>query len=190
MSHRSVICIALDSATGSRSPCVHRRSRPVSDRGWRATAVELHPGPCASMSVVEPREAHMDGTSLFDHLNRQLTRLCTVTGADSATAQRSLRDLLGPAADEPRHRPPGWESGIADDHTPVEFSVAFNRGAPPILRILGEARAATATPRAHLAAGHEFVRVQAARYGLSLIPYATVGDLFESDDPQSNFTLW
>jgi DMATS type aromatic prenyltransferase len=132
----------------------------------------------------------MDHTSLHDHVNGQLARLCAITGTDARTVEHLLADLLGPAGTRPRSRPPAWTSGVADDHTPVEFSLAFHRRERPTLRILAEALAAVPTPEAHLAAGHDFVRRQAALRGLSAASFDRVRDLFLPDRPQGVFALW
>ena len=132
----------------------------------------------------------MHETSLFDHVHGQLGRLCAVTGADPVTAAQVLRDLWGSEAPGARSERAPWSSGVSDDHTPVEFSLAFHRGERPTLRILAEALAASPAPRARLAAGHAFIRAQAARHGLSLAAFDRVRDLFLPDDPRDGFGLW
>lgn len=129
-------------------------------------------------------------TSLHSHLIEQLTGLCSVTGADPATAGRLLADLLGPAGTRPVGQPPGWPSGIADDHTPVEYSLAFHPGGPATLRILAEAAAAEPTAAAHLAAALAFVRTQAGRHGLTMSSFDQVYELFAPAEPHSDFTIW
>ncbi|GAA1867097.1 tryptophan dimethylallyltransferase family protein [Asanoa iriomotensis] len=132
----------------------------------------------------------MDQTTLFDRLAGQLHRLSILTRTDPTVAGRLLADLLGPAGARPLDRAPAWPSGIADDHTPVEFSLAFHAGTPPTLRILAEAPADVLTPAAHLAAGHAFVRAQADRLTLSLAAFDRVRHLFMPNDPRAAFTLW
>src|SRR5947207_12102102 len=73
--------------------------------------------------------------SLLEHLSAQSERLCEIFGTDSASARRILADLLGPTGSRSLSQPPAWPSNVADDHTPVEFSVAFNEHAHPTLRI-------------------------------------------------------
>jgi DMATS type aromatic prenyltransferase len=79
---------------------------------------------------------------------------------------------------------------VADDHTPVEFSVAFNENERPTLRILGEAIDTVPSAAANLAAAHRFVRAQAIRFGLALSRFDRIHDLFATDDPRGGFGLW
>jgi hypothetical protein len=132
----------------------------------------------------------MSQTSLFDHLKVQLHGLCAVTDADPDVAERLLGDLLGDAGTALRDRPPRWASGVSDDHTPMEYSLAFHRGEGPTLRVLAEALAVRPTLEAHLAAGQAFVRTQAARHGLALDSFDRVRDLFTPIRPQHTFTVW
>jgi DMATS type aromatic prenyltransferase len=79
---------------------------------------------------------------------------------------------------------------VADDHTPVEFSVAFNENERPTLRVLGEAMDLVPSPVANLAAAHRFVRAQAVRFGLPLSRFDRVHEVFATDDPRGAFGLW
>jgi Tryptophan dimethylallyltransferase len=132
----------------------------------------------------------MDDLSLLEHLGEQSARLCEVTRTDSASVMRLLADLLGPAGSTALSEGPSWSSGIADDHTPVEFSVAFNTYGGPSLRILGEALASPAGTTANLAAAYRFLGAQADRFGLTTSRLARVRDLFASPDPNAVFALW
>jgi DMATS type aromatic prenyltransferase len=132
----------------------------------------------------------MDDLSLLEPLGEQSARLCEVTRTDSASVMRLLADLLGPAGSTALSEGPSWSSGIADDHTPVEFSVAFNTYGGPSLRILGEALASPAGTTANLAAAYRFLGAQADRFGLTTSRLARVRDLFASPDPNAVFALW
>jgi hypothetical protein len=132
----------------------------------------------------------MGELTLLDHLGHQTTRLCGVTGMDPVPVRRLLADLLGPAGRIPRSHGPAWPSDVADDHTPVEFSVAFHRHGGVTLRLLAEALAAPAGTVANLAAAHRFLDAQTARLGLDTSRFAMVRDLFAAPDPEALFALW
>ncbi|WP_213450700.1 tryptophan dimethylallyltransferase family protein [Rhizomonospora bruguierae] len=132
----------------------------------------------------------MGALSVFEHTNGQLARLCEVVGVDPDAPIELLRDLLGPTGSRRLSEPPAWPSDIADDHTPVEFSVAYNRAEPPSLRILGEALGAPPGARANLSAAHRLLRAQAHRSGLSTSRLDRVRNVFATDAPQGEFALW
>jgi DMATS type aromatic prenyltransferase len=132
----------------------------------------------------------VDATSLLGHLNGQLLRLCEVAQIDPQDPLALLGDLLGSAGSRPLSEPPVWPSGVADDHTPVEFSLAFNHGEPPALRILGEALGSPPGALANMAATHAFLAAQVRRFGLSMSRLAEVQDLFATEHPQGEFALW
>jgi DMATS type aromatic prenyltransferase len=128
--------------------------------------------------------------SLVAHVTDQLVRLCRVTGADPVLSTGLVGDLLGPAGARPRHAGPAWPSDVADDHTPVEFSVAFDAHGRPTLRILAEAAPADPAAPADLAPAWAFLHRQAGRHGLALSRLDRVRDLFTTDRPQGAFGMW
>lgn len=132
----------------------------------------------------------MTGSSLFDYLARQLTGLCDVAGSPSGEPLRLLGALLGPTGSRSLSDPPAWRSNVADDHTPVEFSIACNTGEPPTLRILGEALGSPPNAMSNHRAAHRFLRARTRRSGMSLSRLAAVQDLFATDRPSGEFTLW
>jgi hypothetical protein len=132
----------------------------------------------------------MSDLSLLQHLGQQSARLCEVTGTDPNVVSHLLADLLGPAGSTALSHGPAWPSGVADDHTPVEFSVAFNLHGGMTLRILGEALASPADAAANLTAADRFLDAQADRFGVAMSRYARVRDLFASPDPDAAFALW
>jgi DMATS type aromatic prenyltransferase len=101
-----------------------------------------------------------------------------------------LMDLLGANGQRPLSEPPAWPSNVADDHTQVEFSVAFNGAEPPSLRILGEALGSPPGARANMAAGYQFIDSQAAKFGWSTSRLNAVRDLFATEQPQGVFAVW
>ncbi len=101
-----------------------------------------------------------------------------------------LTDLLGANGARPLSEPPAWPSNVADDHTQVEFSLAFNEEEPPSLRILGEVLGSPPDARRNMSAGYEFIDSQAVKLGLSTSRLHAVRDLFATEHPQGVFTLW
>ncbi len=127
--------------------------------------------------------------SLFEHLGPQLERLSEIVGTDSVSARRLLADLLGSTGSRPLSEPPAWPSVVADDHTPVEFSIALNEVGRPSLRVLGEVLSESPSPAANLLAGYTFLRTQAARFGLAMSRFDRVRDVFDTENPQGGFAL-
>ncbi|RAK43203.1 DMATS type aromatic prenyltransferase [Actinoplanes lutulentus] len=132
----------------------------------------------------------MQDVSVFDHLGGQIRRLCDVVGIDPATPVELLSELLGAHGSRPLDAPPAWPSDVADDHTPIEFSIAYNDSEPPALRILAEAFGTTPGVRANALATYDFLHAQAERYGLSTRRLEAVRDLFATESPQGDFVLW
>lgn len=132
----------------------------------------------------------MPGSSLLDCLNGQLVRLSTIAGIDPATPLRLTSDLLGSVGSRPAAEPPAWPSAIADDHTPVEYSLAYGQGQPPALRILAEAIGSPPSVRNNMAATHRFLSRQTQRLGLSVSRLAAVQELFSDDEPYGDFVTW
>lgn len=132
----------------------------------------------------------MDEVFLSDRLGDQLRRLCAAVGIGAAEPLELLEGLLGPAGPQPLSAPPPWPSNVADDHTPVEFSVAFSPTEPPTVRILGETLGAPPGRLANMLATQRFLDTQAHRAGLSTSRLDSVRDLFATYDPQGVFALW
>ena len=132
----------------------------------------------------------MHGLSVVDHLGNQLARLARVLGIEPSTPVDLLAGLLGTHGSRPMSEPPPWPSDVADDHSPVEFSVAFQENTPPSLRILAEALGAPTGLRSNMSAAYAFLDAQAERFGLSMDRLNTVRDLFATEHPQGDFSLW
>lgn len=132
----------------------------------------------------------MSALSLYEHTRSQLEQLCVVVGTDPSQAVNLLSDLLGPAGSRPVRQPSAWPSNVADDETPIEFSVACNESERPTLRILGEALGWQPSAAANLAAAHRFLGVAAHRFNLSMSRFDLVQDLFVTGQPQGPFSLW
>lgn len=132
----------------------------------------------------------MRSVSVVEHLNGQLARLCKATGTDPSMPIELLRDLLGAHGSRPLSEGPAWPSNVADDHTPVEFSLAYSSEEPPALRILAEALGSPPNVQANMSAAYRFIDVHAARLNLSTSRLSSVSDLFVADDPYGKFALW
>ena len=132
----------------------------------------------------------MHNPSVFDHLGGQLDRLCQVLAIDPGTPLDLLAGILGPLRERPLSEPPAWPSDIADDHTSVEFSVAYNDSEPPAVRILAEATGTPPGVAENMSAAYAFLAGQSDRFGLSTHRLEAVRDLFTVEQPQGSFGLW
>ncbi len=128
--------------------------------------------------MIAPDRGPAPSRTLFDHGAQQLRALCQVAGfADDAVRIVALfRDVTASWGATPLDRPPRW-SGIADDCSPMELSVAFG-GRQPELRVLVEAHAEPASPAAYWAAGQRLTATLCARFGLDAGPLGRLQDLF------------
>ncbi|RKT87519.1 aromatic prenyltransferase, DMATS type [Saccharopolyspora antimicrobica] len=127
-------------------------------------------------------------TTLGELAKRQLKNLCDVLGIDKTSPPQLLGELLGPVAARPLSEPPLWPSGVADDATPLEFSVQFEDSGARHLRIHLERLAGRPSPAANLQAAKDLTAELADRYDLAVERLHAVQDIFTSDDPQSWFS--
>lgn len=132
----------------------------------------------------------MRSVSVLEHLNGQLARLCEVVGTDPAMPMDLLADLLGSYGSRLLSEGPAWPSNVADDHTPVEFSLAYSNEEPPALRILAEALGSPPNVQTNMTAAYQFIDANTDRLNLSTSRLASVSDLFVADDPYGTFALW
>ncbi|RLK54269.1 DMATS type aromatic prenyltransferase [Actinokineospora cianjurensis] len=130
--------------------------------------------------------------TLNEHTGAQVRRLCAVLGlaeqADEVAAV--LADIIGPAGARALDEPPLWRSDVADDHTPVEYSVAFEQDGSHTLRLLVESVARRPGPSANLDAALSCLDRLAERYPLALDRFEAVRGLFLPDEPRGVFSLW
>ncbi|MEJ2852052.1 MULTISPECIES: tryptophan dimethylallyltransferase family protein [unclassified Saccharothrix] len=101
-----------------------------------------------------------------------------------------LADALGPGGLRPISGPLGWASGVADDHTPVEFSTAFGIGEPTAVRMIVEPTAVTPSREDNTAAALRALRRIARRPGVDTSRFDAVADLFLPERPEHDFVLW
>lgn len=123
--------------------------------------------------------------------NRVLRQLCEACNRGDdfwrcLEAQRVLFEGWGDA-EVPAQAP--YPSNIGDDHSPYEFSLAFERGEGVELRLLVEAQAASPSARSNQAAALALNECLRDRFGVSLERFEAVRDLFIVDEP-SAFSLW
>lgn len=131
--------------------------------------------------------------TLGDHTTRQLLRLCEVAGlgpADAVRYSRTLTAALGPAAERPLDLPSPDSSFLSDDHTPVEFSLSFEPGAAPTLRVLLEPGSGAGSLARSGQVGLRTVRALARRWGFGTERLDILEDLFFPASPAGPLALW
>lgn len=135
---------------------------------------------------------NLTSPTLRRHTGRQLRSLCDELSLGDITEGciHLLHDLLGSVGSRPIAEPALWPSFIADDHTPVEFSLSFERDKPPTLRVVVEHLAPEATAAENLRAARRLTDRLAQRYRLPLDRFAAIADLFLPDEPEGSFSLW
>ncbi|WP_243788992.1 tryptophan dimethylallyltransferase family protein [Saccharopolyspora gloriosae] len=100
-----------------------------------------------------------------------------------------MSKLLGKSESRPLSLVPSWPSEVADDHTPVEFSLAVDNSGRRRIRMLGE------TPpdgESDLDPGAAITLLEelAETYALPLNKFNAIRDLFLPANPSGLFTLW
>lgn len=132
--------------------------------------------------------------SIRDFAVAQLQILLRAVGlADSAErAMKLLAEALGPGSERPLSAVPHWPSHVADDHTPVEFSVALAQHEPPSVRMIVESLAEQEEPdlRANVGAALGVLEQLAVRHQLDVRRLDEVRDLFLPENPQGAFAFW
>ncbi|HWO65301.1 MAG TPA: tryptophan dimethylallyltransferase family protein [Umezawaea sp.] len=132
------------------------------------------------------------GVSIRDFGGRQLRDLLhSVHLGDIANKSvELLSETLGPGGSRPLSNSPSWPSGVADDHTPFEFSTAFGIDEPATVRVLVEPTAAEPGPAANMDAALDVLDSLARSHNLPMDRFDAVRDLFLPADPQGDFSLW
>ncbi|QFQ94977.1 prenyltransferase [Streptomyces phaeolivaceus] len=166
--------------------------------GWPGRAAGTPPPPADPPPPPDP-DPVTEPASLTDPLRLggftagQLGRLCDVVGIDARRRiahQRVLSELLGPAAARPLAAPPPSPSFVADDHTPVEFSLTFPVGAAPVLRVLADPGCAVRALPDNARTAWAAVGRLAAQWGVGLQGLTRITDLFLPPAPHGPLTLW
>lgn len=130
---------------------------------------------------------------LGGYVSDQLLRLCQAMGLEPSDGEiyaRVLTDCLGPVAERPLDEPPSYPSFLSDDHTPVEYSLAFVPDAPPTLRVLLEPGYGAEGLAENGRVGLRVVRAMAERWGFATDQLDRLEDLFFPPDPEGPLALW
>ncbi|MFJ9624926.1 tryptophan dimethylallyltransferase family protein [Streptomyces sp. NPDC101181] len=137
--------------------------------------------------------AEPGGTTVGEHVLGQLRRLGATVGlgaSDTARCGQAVLDSLGDAVRRPLSLPPASPSFLADDHSPVEFSLACTPDAAPALRMLVEPGWAHGTPGGNGVAGLAAVRAMAERWNFATDRLDALEDLFFPAGAQGPLALW
>jgi len=141
-----------------------------------------------------PANGNVPGTeTLGGHTSRQLARLCEVVGLGRTDAEVYGQVLVGAlvsVADRSMALPPPFESFLSDDHTPVEFSLSYQRGAPPALRVLLEPGSGADSLAENGRLGLGVIHDMADRWGFTTGQLDAVADLFFPPSPRGPLTVW
>jgi DMATS type aromatic prenyltransferase len=126
----------------------------------------------------------MADLSLREHTIGQLRRLCQVSGLAEAAipAGEIMGTLIGAAGESAIPGTPPFLSHVADDSTPVEFSLAFEASGEHVVRVLGEAVGGQPD--------RWFVDALADRMNLRTDRFDAVQDLFLAGETEGVFALW
>ncbi len=142
---------------------------------------------------VGARETRTHPTRLGDLVTGQLTRLGEVAGlseADTTAYAQIMTEALGPVADRSLELPPPSPSFLSDDHTPVEYSLAFTPDRLPALRVLLEPGCEAEDLKENGRIGLRTIRAMADRWAFSTDRLDRLEDLFFPDSPAGPLALW
>lgn len=128
---------------------------------------------------------------LGDYAKERFCMLCEAAGFASETERVTeiFSRLIEPWAKQRIDHDIGWRSDIADDNTPIEFSVAISNNEVEV-RALFEAQAQEATLSAFREAGLVYQERLEREFGASLERFRRVQDLFLPEDMQGEFAVW
>ncbi|MFE9016989.1 tryptophan dimethylallyltransferase family protein [Streptomyces sp. NPDC007808] len=137
----------------------------------------------------------VDEVTLGELVGGQLRRVCGAAGfadpdGDCELPLLDLLDLLGPAARRPLRAGPPSPSFVCDDHSPVEFSLAFTAGSPATVRVLAEPGCTAGTLEENGRQGLRALQALATRRDFSTEPLRRVADLFFPAAIHGSFALW
>ena len=125
----------------------------------------------------------------FDRCVEQLRTLAESLDLNEATIRQALNLTVEPWFNRPIPERPAYLSDVGDDHTPFEYSAAFDERDTE-LRLLTEVHGAPPTllsnQRSALALNDSIQR----EFGTPFDRFNAIRDLFVSDRPGGLFTLW
>ena len=127
-----------------------------------------------------------------DFTGRQLSALLHSVGITENVPEcvGLLADALGPGGLRPVSTSPAWPSGVADDHTPVEFSTAFGPDESPVVRMIVETSATRPSRQANTAAALAALDRMRRRYNVDTAQFDAVRDLFLPAEAERDFAFW
>jgi DMATS type aromatic prenyltransferase len=140
----------------------------------------------------ERRAEQTSSRSFFDLASERLDALTEAAGLNAGERARScdvLDDLLAPWGRGPIGSRPRMACDIADDHFPIELSLALHASGAEA-RVLFEARDEGASMAARWRAGQRLNERLAQDYGVSLERLRAVEDLFAPRDPAARWAMW
>jgi DMATS type aromatic prenyltransferase len=128
---------------------------------------------------------------LGDYAKERFCMLCEASGfeADSERVTKIFSQLIEPWAEQRIEHDIGWRSDIADDNTPIEFSVAISKHDVEV-RALFETQADEPTLPAFREVGIAFQERLEREFGASLERFRLVQDLFLPEDMEGEFAVW
>ena len=138
-----------------------------------------------------PFRRDIEAMRLVDYAAERLRMLCEGAGygAETERVVETFQSLILPWAEVPAGYRSGWQSDISDDHTPIEFSVAFADGCPEV-RVLFEVQAEQPTLQAQREVGLAFAERLQREFGADLTRFREVEDLFLPADMAGTFSVW
>ncbi|GIG92127.1 tryptophan dimethylallyltransferase family protein [Plantactinospora endophytica] len=138
------------------------------------------------------RPPHTPDLTLGALLRDQFAGLLTAVGAGAQydSGMRLLETFLGDVVARRVGAPPAWPSDVADDHSPVEWSVAFEPNRAPSVRILVEPIAAYPSHRSNTRHALSGLNRLLGHHGLSTNRLLSLGDLFFPQHATGLFALW
>jgi DMATS type aromatic prenyltransferase len=130
------------------------------------------------------------GRTAFARGARKLAALCDASGVVDRKPQivGMFNEVAGLCGDRDVRLPPRW-SGVTDDCTPFEFSVALHEGRPNI-RLLVEAQDDPACPQSYWKAGMRLNDWLARNHRIDLAGFRQIEDLFVPHDPTAAWAMW
>ena len=144
------------------------------------------------VGVSQDETGLVGSTTYLAHATRALERIAhalELPSGASAKMTGMLADLFGPLGARviPDRAP--WPSGISDDASPYELSLAMGEAGPEV-RVLWESQGSSGDLQAKMRAGLETQQRLAERFGASSARLDLISDLFLPPDPQGAFVIW
>lgn len=136
-------------------------------------------------------QQNITSLTFADYGAARFRTLCQGAGFGAKTEEllTTFHRLLTPWGNVPIGNQPHWLSNIGDDHSPIEFSVAFINQQPEV-RVLMEVQGDSPTVQSQRIAGLAFNERLGREFGASLERLRLIQDLFLPEKIQGNFAIW